>query len=72
MQKENQIQNHNFVQVEAIKIGYRQAKEGDVITFRIHPSDYNMMIANLPLGTNVVLAIAEYQPSDSDDFLGKE
>ena len=55
---ENETSN-SFVKVEAIKIAYKQSKAGDIISFRIHPSDYNQDLATAPLGTPVILAVAE-------------
>lgn len=48
-----------FTKVEVIKCSYRQTKEGDVISFRIHPEDRNNDLANTPLGTRMLLAVAE-------------
>lgn len=48
-----------FTKIEAIKLGYRQTKEGDVVSFRIHPADRNNDLANTPLGTRMLLAVAE-------------
>lgn len=45
--------------IEAVKIAYRQTKEGNVVTFRLHPNDNEKHIAAMPLGTNVMLGIAE-------------
>lgn len=47
------------LKVEAIKIGFKQSKEGDVVTYRLHPSDDVRQIAEMPLGTRVILAVAE-------------
>ena len=45
--------------VEAIKIAYKQAREGNVVTFRLHFDDDTRAIADLPLGSRVLLAVAE-------------
>jgi len=51
--------NDTFTKVEAINISYKQTREGDVISFRIHPEDRNNDLANTPLGTRMLLAVAE-------------
>lgn len=53
------MDEHSFIKVEAIKIAFKQTKEGDVISFRIHPEDRNNDLANTPLGTRMLLAVAE-------------
>lgn len=45
--------------VEAIKLAFKQTKEGNVVTYRLHPDDLNREIADMPLGTRVILAVAE-------------
>lgn len=45
--------------IEAIKLGYRQTSAGNVISFRLHPDDDTRAIADMPLGSRVLLAIAE-------------
>lgn len=46
------------IKVEAIKISYRQTKEGNVVSFRIHPNDNDRYIADMALGQNVLLGVA--------------
>jgi hypothetical protein len=54
------IENHSEVKkVEAIKIAYKQAREGNVVTFRLHFDDDTRAIADLPLGSRVLLAVVE-------------
>jgi hypothetical protein len=45
--------------VEAIKLGFKQAREGNVVTFRLHFDDDTRFIADMPLGARVMLAVAE-------------
>lgn len=45
------------MKVEAIKVGYKQTKEGDVVQFRIHPEDRVDELAVLPLGEIVTLDV---------------
>lgn len=45
--------------VEAIKIAYKQQREGNVVTFRLHFDDDTRFIADMPLGARVMLAVAE-------------
>lgn len=45
--------------VEAIKLGYRQTSAGNVVSFRLHPDDDTRAIADLALGSRVMLAVAE-------------
>lgn len=47
------------VKVEAQKTGYRQTKSGIVISFTIHPEDAHEDLANMPIGTDGILAFAE-------------
>lgn len=49
------------IRLEVCKISYKQTREGDVITFRIHPDDKNNDLANMPLGEIVTLVVT---PSD--------
>ena len=42
--------------VECIKIAYRQAKEGPVISLRMHPNDLAQIVANAPLGQRFAVA----------------
>lgn len=51
--------DHSFSKFEAIKIGWKQDKEGNVLTMRLHFDQDTSMLAMLPLGYNVLLAIAE-------------
>jgi hypothetical protein len=51
--------NHNFVKCEAVKVSYRQNKDGMVVSFAIHPSDLPPELALAPVGTRVLLAVAE-------------
>jgi hypothetical protein len=50
---------HSFTKCEAVKTAYRQTKEGMVISFAIHPSDLPPELALAPVGTRVLLAVAE-------------
>lgn len=50
---------HSFVRCEAIKTSYRQTKDGMVISFAIHPNDLPPELALAPVGTRVLLAVAE-------------
>ena len=45
------------IHVECIKVAYRQAKEGPVISLRLHPDDMANEIANAPLGQRMAVAI---------------
>lgn len=47
--------------VEAIKLSFKQHNEGDVISFRLHPDERCRSIAEMPLGTRVMLAIVEIE-----------
>jgi len=49
-----------------MKIAYRQTKEGDVVSFRIHPDDRSAALSIIPLGTTMKLEISD------DDFLNKD
>lgn len=51
----------DVIKVECIKIGYRQTKEGSVVSYRIHPDDPNRGIADMPLGTRVMLGVVEIE-----------
>lgn len=53
------MDEHSFIKIEVVKISYKQTREGDVISFRIHPDDRNNDLANTPLGTRMLLAAAE-------------
>lgn len=44
------------VHVECIKVAYRQAKEGPVISLRLHPDDMAQAVANAPLGQRFAVA----------------
>lgn len=48
---------------EAIKISYRQTREGNVVSFRIHPDNSDKHIADLPLGVRVMLGVAIIEES---------
>ncbi len=47
------------VKVEAVKTSYRQTKTGVVISFTLHPDDDHKQLADMQIGTRVVLAAAE-------------
>ncbi len=47
------------IQFDAIKIAYKQDKEGFVVTFRIHPSDDHQAIGNAELGSQWQLTCVE-------------
>lgn len=49
----------NPIACEAVKISYKQTKEGNIVTFRLHPSDQDKHIADMPLGTMVMLGVAK-------------
>lgn len=46
------------IHCEAVKVSYRQTKDGMVVSFAIHPNDMPSELALAPVGTRVVLAIA--------------
>ena len=48
--------NEAAIHVECIKVAYRQAKEGPVISLRMHPDDMAQAVANAPLGQRFVVA----------------
>jgi hypothetical protein len=50
---------HSFVKAEAVKVSYRQTKDGMVVAFAIHPNDMPPELALAPVGTRVLLAVAE-------------
>lgn len=50
---------HSFVKCEAVKVSYRQTKDGMVVAFAIHPNDMPSELALAPVGTRVLLAVAE-------------
>lgn len=54
-------EREEIIKVEAIKISYRQTKEGNVVSFRIHPNDNDRYIADMALGQNVLLGVAVIQ-----------
>lgn len=54
-----QRDREEIVKVEAVKISYRQTKEGNVVSFRIHPNDNDRYIADMALGQLVLLGVAE-------------
>jgi hypothetical protein len=51
--------DHSFVKAEAVKVSYRQTKDGMVVAFAIHPNDMPPELALAPVGTRVLLAVAE-------------
>lgn len=55
----NEEPQHSFTTYEAIKIAYKQQIEGNVVTFRLNFDQDVSSLANLPLGSRVVLAIAQ-------------
>ena len=55
---------HSFTQVEAVKVAYRQTKDGMVVSFAIHPSDMPGPLALAPVGTRMLLAIAELKDDE--------
>ena len=44
---------------DAIKIAYRQNKEGFVVSFSIHPQDMPAELANAPVGSQWQLQLVE-------------
>ncbi len=46
------------ISCEALKVAYRQTKDGMVVSFAIHPEDLPAELALLPVGTRVMLAVA--------------
>jgi len=64
------MDEHSFLKVEAIKCAYKQSREGDIVTFRIQPQYYKKELATAPLGTRVMLAIAEIRDDESLSPLG--
>lgn len=44
---------------EAIKIGYRQSKDGMVVSFAIHPNDVPGILASAKLGTRYMIGWAQ-------------
>lgn len=44
---------------EAKKVSYRQTRDGIVVSFVVHPNDVPARMATSPLGTRVMLAVAE-------------
>jgi hypothetical protein len=53
---------HSFVKCEAVKVSYRQSKDGMIIAFAIHPNQLPPELALAPVGTRVLLAVAEFNP----------
>lgn len=52
------------IQVECIKIAYRQAKEGPVISLRLHPDDMANEIATAPLGQRFAVAFVPLKDTE--------
>jgi hypothetical protein len=52
------------IQVECIKVAYRQAKEGPVISLRLHPNDLTNDIANAPLGQRFAVAFVPLKDAE--------
>lgn len=50
---------HSFTKCEAVKYAYRQNKNGIVVSFLLHPSEFSSELAIAPIGTRVLLAVAE-------------
>ena len=50
---------HSFIKCEAVKTAYRQNKSGIVVSFLLHPSEFSSELAIAPIGTRVILAVAE-------------
>ena len=44
---------------EAVKIAWRQSKDGMILTLAIHPNDVNVDVANARIGTRFQVALVE-------------
>lgn len=55
----SQMEGHSFIQAEAKYYSMRKTKDGIVVGFVIHPNDFSAELALAPIGTRVLLAIAE-------------
>ncbi len=47
------------VEFDAIKIGYRQSKDGFVVSFSIHPNEMPMILANADIGSQWQITAVE-------------
>ena len=56
---------------EAIKIAWRQSKDGFVLTLSIHPDDVNVDLANSRIGTRYQVALVEIADT-GEPVAGKE
>ncbi|HEV2673270.1 MAG TPA: hypothetical protein VGV37_01930 [Aliidongia sp.] len=50
---------------EALKYAYRQTKDGIVVSFVVHPDDIPDRMASAPLGTRLILSVAEMADDDT-------
>lgn len=50
---------HSFTKAEAKYYAMRKSKDGIIISFVIHPADFSNDLALAPIGTRMLLAIAE-------------
>lgn len=64
------------IQVDAIKLAYRQNKDGFVVSFVIHPNDEHKKLANAAIGSQWQLRLVELDddgnaPSSARDVVGQ-
>jgi hypothetical protein len=52
------------IHAECIKVGYRQAKEGPMLTLRLHPDDMTNEIATAPLGQRFAVAFVPLKDAE--------
>ena len=52
------------IHVECIKVAYRQAKEGPVISLRLHPDDAAQVVALAPLGQRFAVAFVPLKDAE--------
>ncbi|MDE2099145.1 MAG: hypothetical protein KGL39_17960 [Patescibacteria group bacterium] len=61
----SELTEHSFTKLEVQKYAFRQTKNGTVVSFLIHPNDIVNEVALMPLGTRVLLAVAEISDEQS-------
>lgn len=66
------MNEHSFIKCEAVKTAYRQNKTGIVVSFLLHPNDFSSELALAPIGTRVLLAVAELGEIESGNEPEKE
>ena len=52
------------IHVEAIKVGWRQAKEGPILTLRLHPDDMANEVATASLGQRFAVALVPLKDAE--------